>query len=62
MCSSEYLIFFVVVKTCLLWNRIKSVNMEDCSVLYKVDECVAAYLKVYSYDTSVYHFGIRVTF
>ena len=36
--------------------------MEDCSVLYKVDECVAADLKVCSYDTSVYNFVIRVTF
>ena len=35
----------------------KTVNMKDCSgVLYKVDQCVAADQKVYSYDASVFHF------
>jgi hypothetical protein len=54
--------FLVVVKTWFLWNWRKTVNMKDCSVLYKVDLCVAADLKVYSYDASVYHCVIRVTF
>ena len=36
--------------------------MKDCSVLYKVDQCVAADLKVYAYDASVFHFDIRVAF
>ncbi len=40
----------------------KTVKIKDCSVLYKVHSCVAANLKVYSYDASVYHFVIRVTF
>ena len=61
-CNVQYWVFdfLVVVKTCLLWNWIKTVNMEDCSVLYKVDQCVNADLKVYSYDASVFHFDIRV--
>ena len=33
--------------------------MKDCSVLYKVDYCAAADLKVYSNYASVYHF-VRV--
>ena len=62
-CNVQYLVFLlVVVKTCPLWNWIKKVNMKDCSVLYKVDQCVAADLKVYSYDASVFHFDIRVPF
>ena len=57
MYSIAYYIFWLLGKR-TLWNWIKTVNMKDCSVSYKVDQCVSADLKVYSYDRSVYHFVI----
>lgn len=53
MISNLVFPFLVVLKTFLPWNWIKPVKMKDCSVLYNVDKCVAADLKVFSNDASV---------